>query len=184
MTQFVARLTILALALALSAGAVAQEGSDGDAASDGAGSLAAALRDDPRLSTFAELLDGTGLLFQLEDPARLTLFAPSDRAFERLGEENVRTLLRDRGALDAIVRHHMVWGATPADALRRMDALTTVEGTRLSLSNVGDGVQVDGALVLDGIRAGDGMLYVVDSLLLPEGSVMVKDLLSAPQSGR
>lgn len=171
-----ARLALAALVLALLGGALAQ---DGDGA-DGPESIAAAIANHPQLTTLAELLDGTGMMLQLQIPARLTVFAPSDRAFERAGLENVQEMLRNRGPLDTVLRHHMVWGSAPPDALRRMDALTTVEGTRLAVTRAGDAVQVDGAPIRDGVRAGEAMLYVVDRLLLPEASVMVKDLLSGP----
>lgn len=182
MTHPIQRFTIFVLTLVLAAGATAQEDEGAADGEDGATSMAAAIREDPRLSTLASILDETGLMATLETPSRLTLFAPSDRAFERLGEETRTALFRNQGALDLIMRHHLVLGASPRNALRHLDALTTLEGTRLEVSASGDRLQVDGVTVQDGPSAGGGMIYIIDELLAPSTSVMVKDLLAGPQS--
>ena len=192
MTHLAKHVTTLVLTLALLGAALAQNGAadGGDAASngaadanagqEGAASIAAAITDDPRLSTLAALFEDTGYLAQLEDSARLTFFAPSDRAFERLGEETTAELFRNRGALDVIMRHHMVFGASPLNALRNLDALTTLEGTRLQVEDRDGRVAVEGVPVGDGMAAGDGVIYVIDRLLLPPAAAMVKDLLGGP----
>lgn len=174
MTHPIPRFVALVVSLSLSAGAFAQEPAD---------SIAALVRDTPRLSTLAELLEDTGVMASLEKPTRITFFAPSDAAFERLGEEAVAALLRDRGALDVIIRHHVTYGAAPLSALRRMDALTTLEGTRLNVRDTGEVVRISGVRIQgEEIRAGNGVVYVIDRLLLPEASRVVKDLLAGPQS--
>src|SRR5690606_2289257 len=100
---------------------------------------------------------------------------------ERLGEETTAELFRNRGALDVIMRHHMALGASPLNALRRLDALTTLEGTRLRITDRGgDRVSVEGVAIGEGIPAGDGVVYVIDQLLLPSTAAMVKDLLGGP----
>ena len=180
MTHPIPRFTIFVLMLVLAAGAVAQE-DEGAAGEDGAASMAAAIREDPRLSTLTSIFEESGLMDSLETPSRLTLFAPSDRAFEKLGEETRTALFRNTGALDLIMRHHLVLGASPLSALRHLDALTTLEGTRLEVSTAGDGVQVDGVTLHDGPPAGGGVIYVVDELLVPNASVLVKDLLAGPR---
>lgn len=191
MNHAVKRITTLVLTLALTMTALAQ----GDAAANDAAasdseeaaaqepafpSIAAAIREDPELTTLARLFEDTGLLAQLEEATRLTFFAPSNAAFERIGEEAVAELFRDRGSLDVIMRHHLVFGASPLNAMRRLDALTTLEGTRLRVDARGDGVTIEGVPVDDGRRVGNGVLYVIDQVLLPQAGSMIKDLLSGP----
>jgi uncharacterized surface protein with fasciclin (FAS1) repeats len=145
--------------------------------------LADALREQPRLAEITELLDTSGLLDQLAGPVRLTFFAPSDAAMARLDPEVREILLRDRGALDLIVRHHLVMGASPLTALRRLDAVTTLEGTQLAVRDDIDRVRVGGVrLVGDGVVTDNGVLYVVDRVLLPAGSWLMKDLLAGPDT--
>lgn len=172
MTRRLLRLPSLLLVLAVLALAAAQ---------DRPATIADAIRADPELSELASLLEETGLLDALAGPMRFTFFAPSDRALERLDPAAHELLLRDRGALDLIVRHHLVLGASPLPALRRLDALTTLEGTRLIVSDVGGTVRVGGArLANEGVVTGNGVLYVVNRVLLPDAAILRKDLLGGP----
>jgi len=176
MTRHHLRIPLLVLALlpALAPLAVAQDRPD---------TLADALREQPRLTDITELLDASGLLEQLAGPVRLTFFAPSDAAMARLAPESREILLRDRGALDLIVRHHMVMGASPINAIRRLDAVTTLEGTQLAVQDRGDRVRVGGVrLAGDGVVTGNGVLYVVDRVLLPSSAWLSKDLLAGPDT--
>lgn len=164
----------LALALACATAALAQNGPD---------DLASAIRDHPDLTVLANLLDDSGMMDDLEGGMRLTVFAPSDSAFERLDPEVRRILLRDRGALDLILRHHIIVGAAPRAALRRMDAVTTLEATRLTLRVQDDEVRVGGTRLREGgTRAGSGMLYVLDRVLVPVRATSLKALLTGPRS--
>jgi uncharacterized surface protein with fasciclin (FAS1) repeats len=164
--------TLLALVLLALAPALAQ---------DGPATLAEAIRDAPRLGELADLLEESGLLADLEQPARLTFFAPSDLALERADPALLEMMLRDQGVLDVVLRHHLLIGASPLPALRRLDAVTTLEGTRLPVQDDGDVVRVGGVpLRGDPVRTGNGVLYVVDTLLVPDTASMRKDLLGGP----
>lgn len=172
MTQRLLRLPSILLVLAALALAAAQ---------DRPATLADAIRAEPELAELASLLEETGLLDGLAGPMRFTFFAPSDLALERLDPAAHELLLRDRGALDLIVRHHVVLGASPLPALRRLDALTTLEGTRLTVSDAGGTVRIGGTRLADeGIDTSNGVLYVVNRVLLPDAATMRKDLLGGP----
>lgn len=172
MTQRLLRLPSILLVLAVLALAAAQ---------DRPATIADAIRADPELTELASLLEESGLLDDLAGSMRFTFFAPSDLALERLDPATHELLLRDRGALDLIVRHHVVLGASPLPALRRLDALTTLEGTRLKVTDAGGTVRVGGTrLAGDGVVTGNGVLYVVDRVLLPDAATMRKDLLGGP----
>lgn len=173
MTQRPMRSFLVLLVLVLTATAVAQEEPT---------TLADAIRQHPDLGTLTNLLDDSSIMDDLEDGMRLTVFAPSDTAFERLDPEVQRVLLRDRGALDVILRNHMVLGVTPMAALRRLDAVTTLEATRLNVRTDGEEVRVAGVrLAGAGIPADSGMVYVVDRVLVPRAATSLKALLTAPR---
>ena len=174
MTRHHLRIPLLVLVLALAAFASAQERP---------ATLADALREQPRLAQITELLETSGLMDQLAEPVRLTFFAPSDAAMARLDPQVREILLRDRGALDLIVRHHLVMGASPITALRTLDAVTTLQGTQLAVRDGGDRIRVGGVrLASDGIATGNGVLYVVDRVLVPSGAWLSKDLLAGPDT--
>ncbi len=174
MIQRLVRLPLIVLALAAAAPAAAQETPT---------TLAEALRADPALTQLTALLDESGLLAQLEQPFRFTFFAPSDRALERLDEATLEMIRRDKGVLDLVVRHHLTVGASPLTALRRLDAVTTLEGTQLVVRVEGDTVRVGGVrLTGDGVTTGNGVLYVIDRVLQPDAALLRKDLLGGPNA--
>jgi uncharacterized surface protein with fasciclin (FAS1) repeats len=176
MTHRLLRLPLALLTLALLATPLAPA-----LAQERPATLADAVRADPRLAEIAALLEESGILADLEQPARFTFFAPSDRALARVDPAVLETVRRDRGALDTVVRHHLMIGASPLPALRRLDAITTLEGTRLTVQEAGAEVRVGGVpLRGEPVRTGNGLLYVVDTLLIPDAASMRKDLLSGP----
>ena len=176
MTQRLTRalLPFVALLLALAPAAIAQ---------DEPATLADALAATPEASTLTALFEESGLLEAFDGPGRYTFFAPSNAALERLDPEILEMMRRDVGVLDLVVRHHTVSGGSPLAALRRMDALTTLEGTQLVVRADARGVRVDGVrLANDGIATGNGVLYLVDRVLLPQEAWLRKDLLAGPDA--
>lgn len=169
-----ALLPLFALVLALAPSAAAQ---------DDPATIADALTATPEASTITALFDESGLLDAFSGGGRYTFFAPSDAALERLDPEVLEMMRRDRGVLDFVVRHHTLSGGSPLNALRRMDAVTTLEGTQLTIRSDARGVRVDGVrLANEGIATGNGVLYLVDRVLLPEEAWLRKDLLAGPDA--
>jgi len=145
--------------------------------------IADALQDTPETSVLAALFEESGLLEEFAGPVRLTFFAPTDTALDRLDPAVLEMMRRDRGVLDLVIRHHTAMGASPLQALRGLDALTTLEGTHLLVSHDGFGVRIGGVrLANDGIATGNGMLYLVDRVVVPASGWLIKDLLAGPDA--
>lgn len=143
--------------------------------------LAEAVAANPDLSEFAHMLEASGLIDTLANPGRITLFAPTNEALEELGEEAIEALQRNRGILEVVVRHHVMQGASPLHALRRLDAITTLENTQLIVRDEGSVVRVAGVRIVgEPVLVPGGVLYVVERLLLPDTGSMRKDLLAGP----
>lgn len=153
------------------------------AAQDRPATIADALQDTPEASVLTGLFEESGLLDEFDGSVRLTLFAPSNVALERLDPAILEMMRRDLGVLDLVVRHHTVMGASPLAALRRIDALTTLEGTHLLLQTDRRGVRIEGVrLASAGIETDAGVLYLVDRVLLPQTAWLRKDLLAGPEA--
>ena len=143
--------------------------------------LEEALAANPNLATVQDLIVTSGYIASLDDLGRYTFFAPTDAAMASLSEDEFAYLRRDRGALDVLFRHHMIQGAVPPDALARMDAVTTVEWTRLALKVRNGTLHVGGVPIRsEPVRIDRGYLYVIDQVLQPQGATDVKDLLGLP----
>lgn len=101
----------------------------------------------------------------------LTVFAPTDAAFAKLPAGTVETLLKpeNRSALQRVLMYHVVFGkVTAAQAMQASHARTLAE-QRVSLSVKDGEVFVDEAQVVTAdIMASNGVIHVIDSVILPE----------------
>lgn len=120
------------------------------------------------------------ILEALSDPeAELTVFAPTDAAFEALGEETLTAVLEDPEMVTEILLFHVLEGAVFSE-----DVVSTLEATEgafsvgslqgqfidIEATEEGD-VLIDGApliLELTDIEAANGVIHVIDAVMLPE----------------
>ncbi len=116
-------------------------------------------------------LDGT-----LADDGPFTVFAPTDDAFvaalDALGLTSDE-LLADTDTLTAILTYHVIDGAVPAETVLTLDGqnATTLNGADVSISVDGDAVMVNDATVTTvDVIADNGIIHVIDSVLLPPNS--------------
>ncbi len=115
--------------------------------------------------TLVAAVQAAGLVETLQGDGPFTVFAPTDDAFALLGDDAIQRLLRpeNRDQLTAILTYHVVPGRYTASDVGRLDALETVNGQALSL-----GVRVDDAeLVATDVMASNGVIHVVDRVLMP-----------------
>lgn len=119
------------------------------------------------LDTVIIAFDRAGLSDVLEQEGPYTVFAPSDEAFAKLPAGAVESLLAAPETLADVVNYHLVPGRmTAADIARRVSA-ETLQGEDLAISNNG-AVRIDGARLVTGdIEAANGVIHVIDRVLLP-----------------
>ena len=114
------------------------------------------------------LLEATGLDAAVADPdASLTVFAPTDAAFaELLANPDVAAAVEDVDFLTSVLLYHVVPGDFQAFQLAEHDSWTTLNGASLTID--GDEGTVDGAnIVVDGLSASNGVIHVIDQVLIP-----------------
>lgn len=115
--------------------------------------------------------------------AQTTLFAPTDAAFELLGEARTRQILQNPEALRDLLQYHLLDGRVSSqDMTNAMAAsrggngeLVTQLGrgafrrTAVVVSSLEDGLVVNGGamLVVLDIDAGNGLIHVIDHVLEP-----------------
>ena len=120
--------------------------------------------------TLAAALDAAGLVETLKGDGPFTVFAPTDEAFAKLPEGTVESLLQDIPALTEILTYHVVAGKVEASQVVKLEQAETVNGQSLSISVEGDTVMIDNANVVTAdIRASNGIIHVIDTVVLPEG---------------
>ncbi len=126
-----------------------------------------------QFGTLATALTEANLIDTLNSEGEFTVFAPTDAAFAKLGQETIDAVLADIDLLTNILTYHVV---DPADVPFAVcsDVAVTLESAPMFN---GDDVTVevrDGALfindskvVVTDIQATNGIVHVIDTVLLP-----------------
>ena len=125
----------------------------------------------PDFSAFVNATRAGGLFDVLNGPGPLTVFVPTNAAFDTLPPGAHEALLENRTALDLLLRYHLAPGAlTVADVTARA-SVPTLLGVPLAVGvRPGGAVGIDGAnLTLLDIPAANGMIHIVDGVLVPPG---------------
>lgn len=109
-------------------------------------------------------------LDELASGGPLTVFAPTDEAFEALGDEVLGLLQEDEGLREEILARHIVEGAylTP-DFFREDPRFIDVVGFSGVETDLDGVLYVEGAVVNPGDNIVDnGIIHVIDQVLVPE----------------
>ena len=122
--------------------------------------------------TLAKALDAAGLVTTLKGAGPFTVFAPTDEAFAKLPGGTLETLLKpeNKEKLRRILTYHVVAGKVMASDVVKLQSARAVSGDTITVK-VEDGVvHVDNATVTSSdILASNGVIHVIDSVILPKG---------------
>lgn len=131
--------------------------------------------------TLAAALEAAGLVDALKGKGPFTVFAPTDAAFAKLPKGTVEELLKpeNKARLQSILKYHVVSGAVLAKDVKP-GAVATLDGQRIDISTKDGKVMVDGATVTaTDVIAGNGVIHVIDSVILPSDKTVVQTALAA-----
>ena len=124
-------------------------------------------------TTLVDLVTDADLVRTLIGEGPYTLFAPTDEAFASALDSLGLTadeLLADTDMLTSILTYHVIAGEVPSSTVVTMDSqsVATVNGADVMISVEGDTVMVNDATVTAvDIPASNGVIHVIDSVLLP-----------------
>ncbi|MEQ8557581.1 MAG: fasciclin domain-containing protein [Henriciella sp.] len=123
-------------------------------------------------STLVTAVKEAGLVDALKADGPYTVFAPTNAAFDALPDGTLDTLLMEEnvGQLQEILKLHVVSGKIKAKDIA--DGTTDVEtltGETIEVTKTDAGVTVGGAdVVKTDIYTSNGVIHVIDSVILPE----------------
>jgi uncharacterized surface protein with fasciclin (FAS1) repeats len=118
-------------------------------------------------NTLARALQAAGLVETLKGPGPFTVFAPTDEAFAKLPAGTLEALLADKDRLTKVLTYHVVPGKVMAADVVKLESAPTVQGQRVMISTR-PGVKVDDANVTKtDIVASNGVIHVIDAVILP-----------------
>lgn len=121
--------------------------------------------------TFKTLLaaaQAAGLVDALKGPGPLTVFAPTDAAFAKLGSRTISILLANPDLLRKVLLYHVVPGKVMAAEVVNLTSAGTLQGAAVAITVAGGKVKVNNAnVVLTDVAAANGVIHVIDTVLLP-----------------
>eukprot|EP01093_Parvamoeba_rugata_P016128 TRINITY_DN5863_c0_g1_i3.p1 TRINITY_DN5863_c0_g1~~TRINITY_DN5863_c0_g1_i3.p1 ORF type:complete len:163 (-),score=48.99 TRINITY_DN5863_c0_g1_i3:391-879(-) len=120
--------------------------------------------------TLVAAVQAAGLVDTLKGDGPFTVFAPTDDAFAKLPAGTVEDLLKpeNKDKLVAILAYHVVPGKVMSgDIAGKEMAVASVQGDTIDV-NATSGVMVDDASVVTAdIEADNGVIHVIDSVIMP-----------------
>ena len=122
-------------------------------------------------TTLVAAVQAAGLVETLKGEGPFTVFAPTDEAFAALPEGTVENLLlpENKDQLVSILTYHVVPGKVMSGDLSDGMMATTVQGSDVTI-DLDNGVMVqDATVVTPDIEASNGVIHVIDKVILPEG---------------
>lgn len=131
------------------------------------------VKDSPVHTTLEAAIMAADLDATLEDEGTFTLFAPTDEAFDALPEGTVEALLQDPdGALTDILLYHALGSEAVSSGLMNNMTVSTINGADIIIRIEDDNVFINNAMVtMADIDADNGVVHVIDAVLLPGDSV-------------
>ena len=120
--------------------------------------------------TLAAALGAAGLVNTVSGPGPFTVFAPTDAAFAKLPAGTVENLLKpeNKDLLTAVLTYHVVPGKIMAADVVKLSEAKTVNGKTLKVKVNGGNVMINDANVTStDIAASNGVIHVIDSVVLP-----------------
>ena len=172
---------MMMLAIGCSEGTSGGGGESGAGQPDGAGQSAVA--DDesqmdvvkvavnsPDHTTLVAAVQAAELVDVLSNVGPFTVFAPTNDAFGKVPEETLNSLLEpeNQEALQNILYHHVQVSTYSLDRLRNTETMIMFDGNAEEVKVEGDDIYIGGAKILATVEASNGLVHVVDSVILPD----------------
>ena len=99
----------------------------------------------------------------------LTVFAPTNDAFAKLPEGTVETLVKPENVdtLREILKYHVTTSAVQPSWFKEGQTVGMANGKKATMHVNGDDLSLNDAKIIARVPAENGMLYIVDTVLLP-----------------
>ncbi|KAG7158339.1 Periostin-like 2 [Homarus americanus] len=142
-------------------------------------SLADLISSNPQLSVLKRLVSKANLLTKLREPGQLTVFAPSDAAFQTLPESVLEALIEGSSCLDSVVKNHILPNVICSAAVQgKARTVNLLDKYLLLEKSEDDKVFIEDAqVVVRDIVGTNGVLHIIDSPLMPQEAKPVIEVL-------
>lgn len=155
-----------------------QGGAAGSATSMSSMPVAQAAATNPMLSTFTQLVAKAGLTDVLNSDKRMTVFAPTNDAFnqlqQHLGSQAYNALINNKAELTTLLQYHVVVHRYDEAGLVNAGQVSSLQGASLTIHGTGDALTIGDntqqvARVLCGnLPTANATVFLLDTVLMPD----------------
>lgn len=123
----------------------------------------------PDHSTLVTALKAADYVTSVANPGPLTVFAPTNAAFAKLPAGTVEGLLapEKQGDLKEIIKYHATTSVWQPEDLKDGMTLGMANGKKVTIRVVDGKVKINDATIIASVRASNGIVHVIDTVLLP-----------------
>ena len=137
--------------------------------------------------TLVAAVTAAGLVETLKGAGPFTVFAPTDEAFAKIPKATLDGLLADKKALTDVLTYHVVAGKVLAADVVKLNGQSakTVNGASVAIAVAGGKVTLNGNVnvVLTDVLTSNGVIHVIDAVLLPPAAGPAAPAAAAPVKG-
>lgn len=130
--------------------------------------VATAASANPLLSTLVTAVKKADLVDTLNSAKDITVFAPTNDAFNKVPKADLTKLLADKPKLTKVLTNHVVPGKLSPEKLAGTHK--TLAGTMITVKGSGEKFTVakmDAKVICGNVQTANATVYIVDSVLLP-----------------
>jgi len=136
--------------------------------------IAGVASENPAFSTLVAALSKAGLVGTFDGTQRFTVFAPTNDAFDAaaqafaLADGPALVAALDVDSLTAVLTYHVTAGDRNAANVLASGSVQMLDGNTAMVSTVNGAAKIDNATIVStDIKASNGLIHVIDAVLLP-----------------
>ncbi|MFF7966468.1 fasciclin domain-containing protein [Streptomyces sp. NPDC007903] len=131
--------------------------------------VATAASNNPALSTLVTAVKKAGLVDTLNNAQDITVFAPTNDAFDKIPKATLDKVLADKAQLTKILTYHVV-GKKLAPKDLENGSFDTLEKSKVMTSGMGESYTVNDSskVVCGNVKTANANVYIVDTVLMPK----------------
>ncbi|HEV2088763.1 MAG TPA: fasciclin domain-containing protein [Cryptosporangiaceae bacterium] len=132
--------------------------------------VATAASNNKDLSTLVTAVKEAGLVDTLNSAQNITVFAPSNDAFAKIPEADLKKVLADKALLTKILTYHVVGQRISPDQLGTAGPYTTLQKGMLPVTGSGTEFEVGpqkAKIMCGNIQTANATVYIIDTVMMP-----------------
>lgn len=123
----------------------------------------------PELSTLVDAVSAAGLVDTLATAENITVYAPTNAAFDAIPSGITSEILADQDVLTAVLTYHVTPTRTDPRRFATPVQRDTLLGQKVYFSRADREPRVNNAVVnCEGVRTSNGVVWLINSVLIPQ----------------